>query len=72
MAALLETLYLIVPGAYLKDDASAAGTTGAAGWGIEEAGAGKGVTGVELLAPPQATTNPQRRHQHVLRSGIFM
>jgi hypothetical protein len=72
IAALLEILYLIVPAAYLKDDTSAVGTTGAAGWGTGEAGTGKGPTGGELLAPPQATTNPQRRHQRVLRSGIFI
>jgi hypothetical protein len=72
MAALLEILYLTVPAAYLKDDASPVGVTGSTGWGTGEAGTGKGPTGGELLAPPQATTNPQRRYQHILRSEIFM
>jgi hypothetical protein len=31
IAALLEILYLIVPGAYLKDDAPVVGATGTAG-----------------------------------------
>jgi hypothetical protein len=63
ITALLEILYLTVPDAYLKDDAPAAGVTGAAGCETGELGSGEGAAGGELRAPPQATANPERRYQ---------
>jgi len=63
IAALLEILYLTVPDAYLKDDAPAAGATGAAGCETGAAGSGEGAAGGELRAPPQATANPERTYQ---------
>jgi hypothetical protein len=72
MAALLEILYLIVPDAYLKDDVPAAGATGTAGCDAEEVGNGLGTPDGELRAPLQASTDQERRHQHLFRSEIFM
>lgn len=72
MAALLDTLYLTCPEAYLKDDAPAVGTTDAAGWETGGVGTGDGVAGGELRDPAQATANPERRYQHSLRFGIFI
>jgi len=71
MAALLETLYLTFPDAYLKDDAPAVGTTDTAGRETVEVGTGE-VAGVELRDPTQPPANPERRYQHFLRFGIFM
>jgi len=73
MAALLEILYLTVPGAYLKDVAPTVGTTGTPGreTGIE-AGNGERTTGGGLRAPAQPTTNPESKYQCALRYGIFM
>ena len=72
IAAVLEILYVTVPGAYLKDDDPLVGATGTAGWETGEIGIGEGTTGRELPAPLQANANPERRHQHFLRSGIFI
>jgi hypothetical protein len=72
MAALLDILYLTVPGAYLKDDTPAVGATGTGGSETGEVGSGEGMPGGELRAPPHATTKPERRYQHVLRPGIVM
>jgi hypothetical protein len=72
MAALLDILYLTVPGEYLKDDISAVGAIGTVGCEIGEAGNGDGTPGGELRAPLHATARPERRYQHFLRSGIFM
>ena len=62
----------MVPVAYLKEDAPAVGATGTGGCETGEPGNGEGTPGGELRAPLQATTSPERRYQHVLRSGIFM
>jgi hypothetical protein len=72
MAALLEILYLIAPGAYLKDDASRIGATGTGGRETGEVGSGDGTPGGEVLVPLQATANPKRRYRHFPRFGIFM
>jgi hypothetical protein len=72
IVALLEIRYLMVPDAYLKEDTPAVGATGTAGSETGEVGNGDGTPGGELRAPLQAVTNPERRYQHVLRSGIFM
>jgi hypothetical protein len=72
ITALLDILYLTVPDAYLKEDAPAVGAIGTAGCETGEVGNGEGTPGGELRAPLQAMTSPERRYQHVLRSGVFM
>jgi hypothetical protein len=72
MAALLDILYLTVPGAYLKDDTPAVGATRTGGSETGEVGSGEGMPGGELRAPPQATTKAERRYQHALRPEIVM
>jgi len=72
IAAVLEILYVTVPGAYLKDNDPLVGATGTAGWETGGIGIGEGAAGRELPVPLQANANPGRRHQHLLRSGIFI
>ena len=72
IAALLEILYVTVPDAYLKESDALAGATGTAGWETGGISIGEGAAGRELPVPLQANANPERRHQHLLRSGIFI
>ena len=71
IAALLEILYVTVPGVYLKDHDPEVGAIGTVGWEAGEGGIGEGATGRELRAPLHANANEERKYQPLFRPRIF-